>query len=145
MDCPMRRGDIHLTDFEPVVGSVANKRRLAVIVSNDRANVAAVEQGRGVVTVVPVASNARKVYPFQTLLLAAETRLAVDSEAQAEQVRSVNVERIGAAIARVPADVMAHLDNALSAASRPLIARPAARSPRSFMLHASSGWHANVS
>ena len=76
------RRSIHLTDFGPVVGLEANKCRPAVIVSNDRANVAAVEQGRGFVTVVPVASNARKVYPFQTLLLAAETRLAVDSEAR---------------------------------------------------------------
>lgn len=109
----MRRGDIHLTDFDPVLGSEANKRRPAVIVSNDRANMAAVQQGRGVVTVVPVTSNTRKIYPFQTLLPAAETRLAVDSKAQAEQVRSVSVQRIGPPIGRVPAEIMADLDDAL--------------------------------
>ena len=33
----MRRGEIWLTDLEPVQGAEANKRRPAVIVSNDRA------------------------------------------------------------------------------------------------------------
>jgi mRNA interferase MazF len=109
----MRRGDVHLIDFDPVRGSEANKRRPAVIVSNDRANLVAEKSGRGIVTVVPVTSNVRTVYPFQTLLPASETHLAVDSKAQAEQIRSVSVERIGPAVGRVPAHLMARLDEAL--------------------------------
>ena len=34
----MRRGDIHLVDFEPTRGSEADKRRPAVIVSSDASN-----------------------------------------------------------------------------------------------------------
>ena len=49
----MRRGEIRLIDPEPVRGAEANKRRPAVIVSNDGANMAAQRLGRGVVTVVP--------------------------------------------------------------------------------------------
>jgi mRNA interferase MazF len=33
----MRRGEIRLVDLDPVRGSEANKRRPAVLVSNDRA------------------------------------------------------------------------------------------------------------
>ena len=40
-------------------------------------------------------SNIERVYPFQVLLPAAETRLDRDSKAQAEQVRSIAVERVG--------------------------------------------------
>ena len=38
----MRRGDIHTVDLDPVRGSEANKRRPAVIVSNDGANATAI-------------------------------------------------------------------------------------------------------
>jgi mRNA interferase MazF len=109
----MLRGEIRLTDLEPVRGSEANKRRPAVIVSNDRANAAAARLGRGVITVVPVIGNTARVFPFQTLLPATATGLRQDSKAQAEQVRSVAVERLGAVLGQVPAEVMALLDDAL--------------------------------
>jgi mRNA interferase MazF len=109
----MRRGEVRLADLEPSRGSGASKRRPAVIVSNDRANETATQSGRGVVTVVPVTSNVARVFPFQTLLPAADTGLRVDSKAQAEQVRSVTVERIGAVLGRLPAPLMAELDDAL--------------------------------
>ena len=109
----MLRGEIRLVDLEPVRGNEANKRRPAGIVSNDRANSMAARLGRGVVTVVPVTSSTDRIFPFQTLLPAATTGLRVDSKAQAEQVRSIAVERLGAVLGRAPADVMADLDDAL--------------------------------
>lgn len=109
----MLRGEIRLVDLDPAPGSEANKRRPAVIVSNDRANSIAARLGRGVVTVVPVTSNTDRTFPFQTLLPAAATGLRQDSKAQAEQVRSIAVERLGAVLGRAPADVMARLDDAL--------------------------------
>ena len=91
----------------------ANRRRPAVIVSNDNANATAARLGRGVVTVVPVTSNTTRVFPFQVLLPAAETGIHVDSKAQAEQVRSVSVERLGPVIGRLSTRLMAELDDAL--------------------------------
>lgn len=64
-------------------------------------------------TVVPVTSNTTRVFPFQTLLPAAVTGLRADSKAQAEQVRSVAVEHVGRVVGRVPAPVMAAVDDAL--------------------------------
>ncbi|WP_375477784.1 type II toxin-antitoxin system PemK/MazF family toxin [uncultured Jatrophihabitans sp.] len=109
----MLRGEIRLVDLSPVRGSEADKRRPAVIVSNDRANSVAARLGRRMVTVVPVTSNTGRVFPFQTLLPALATGLRRDSKAQAEQVRSIAVERLGAVLGQVPSDVMAQLDDAL--------------------------------
>jgi mRNA interferase MazF len=69
--------------------------------------------GRGVVTVVPVTSNIRRVFPFQALLPAAATGLPQDSKAQAEQVRSVAVDRVGGRIGVVPPRLMEQVDEAL--------------------------------
>ncbi len=109
----MRRGAIVLVDLDPALTGEANKRRPAVIVSNDRANATAQQLGRGVVTVVPLTSNVSHVYPFQVILPAEDTGLHRDSRAQAEQVRAVSVRRVGPTIGVVPPDLMRHLDGAL--------------------------------
>ncbi len=62
---------------------------------------------------VPITSNVSTVYPFQVYLPSEETGLDRDSKAQAEQVRSVSVERIGARIGSVPLTRMSDLDEAL--------------------------------
>lgn len=109
----MRRGDIWLVDLNPVRGSEANKIRPAVVVSNDRANTAAVRLGQGVVTVVPVTSNVTRVYPFQVLLPADASGLSTAGKAQVEQVRSVAVDRLTRFLGRVAASELALLDDAL--------------------------------
>lgn len=109
----MRRGEIVTVGLDPACGSEAGKTRAAVIVSNDAANATASRLGRGVITVVPVTSNTTRVYPFQVLLPASETGLPQDSKAQAEQVRSVAVERIGRRIGLTPPGLIAELDQAL--------------------------------
>lgn len=109
----MRRGEIRLVDLEPVRGAEADKLRPAVVVSNDGANGTAERLGRGVVTVVPVTSNTDRVHPFQVLLPASVTGLMADSKAQAEQVRSIDVQRIGRRVGLVTAELQAELDEAL--------------------------------
>jgi len=99
--------------LDPVRGSEASKTRPAVVVSNDAANATAIGLGRGVITVVPVTCNVARVYPFQALLPAKQTGLSSDSKAQAEQIRSVSVERVGKVMGRVPAVIMSELDQAL--------------------------------
>lgn len=109
----IRRGDIHLVDLDAVRGSEAGKRRPAVIVSNDAANAMASRLGRGVVTVVPVTSNVERLYAFQVLLRAADTGLDRDSKAQAEQIRSIAVERVSGRLGVVPHPVMLDVDEAI--------------------------------
>ena len=102
-----------MVDIDPARGSEANKRRPAVIVSNDGANSTAERLNRGVITVVPVTSNVSRVYPFQVLLPATGCGLPSDSKAQAEQVRSVAIERIGRRVGQLTAPLLAELDEAL--------------------------------
>jgi mRNA interferase MazF len=109
----VRRGEIYFVNLDPARSGEANKQRPAVIVSNDGANSSAERTGGGVLTVVPVTSNINRVYPFQVLLPAEATGLAVDSKAQAEQVRAVSVDRFGGLIGEVPHALMAELDEAL--------------------------------
>ena len=109
----MRRGEIRVVNLGNVVGGEAARIRPAVIVGNDGANTTAARLGSGVVTVVPVTSNTKRVYSFQVLLGGAETGLERDCRAQAEQVRSVAVERVGNLIGQMPPDLMGRLDDAL--------------------------------
>lgn len=109
----MRRGEIHMVNLDPVVGSEASKQRPAVIVSNDGANSTAERLGRGVITVVPVTTNTDRIYPFQVALPATATGLTRHSKAQAEQVRSIAVERVGHRLGEVSAVLMADIDEAL--------------------------------
>ena len=109
----MRRGEIVSVGFDPARGSEASKTRPAVVVSNDAANATATRLRRGVITVVPVTSNTARIYPFQVLLPARQTGLPRDSKAQAEQVRSVAVERIGRRVGELPATLVTELDQAL--------------------------------
>lgn len=109
----MRRGEIVTVALDPVRGAEAGKTRPAVIVSNDSANVTATRLGRGVITVVPVTSNVDRVYPFQVLLPGGQTGLRQDSKAQAEQIRSVAVDRIGRRVGQLTPALIAALDEAL--------------------------------
>jgi mRNA interferase MazF len=109
----MRRGEVRMVDLDPVRGAEANKRRPAVIVSNDAANAAAARLGRGVLTVVPVTSSVDRVYPFQVPLPEGAGGLPQDSKAQAEQVRSLDAQRIGEPLGRLSGRLMTALDDAL--------------------------------
>ncbi len=109
----MRRGEVRLVDVDPVRGAEANKRRPAVIVSNDGANSTADRLGRGVITVVPVTSSTDRLYRIQVMQGASATGLERDSKAQAEQVRSVAVGRVGELLGVLPPQHMALLDEAL--------------------------------
>lgn len=113
MGLPVRRGEIRLVDLDPVVGSEANTRRPAIIVSNDRANEAVARFGRGVLTVVPLTSNVANIRPFQVFLDRDDSGLHKDSKAQAEQIRSIAVERVGPIVGGVPITLMRELDAAI--------------------------------
>ena len=109
----MLRGEIRLVDLDPARASESDKRRPAVIVSNDGANAMAARLGRGVVTIAPITSNVDHIYPFQVFLPASATGLDRDSKAQAEQVRSVSVDRLSGRTGMVPAPQMLEIDEAL--------------------------------
>lgn len=65
------------------------------------------------ITVTPVTSNVERAYPFQLLLPSTETGLDHDSEARAEQVRSIAAKRVGDWLRVVPHAILLDIDKAL--------------------------------
>lgn len=108
-----RRGQIVLVELDPARGSEQAKTRPAVIVSNDAANAAASLNDLGVVTVVPLTSNTRRVRDYQVLVRAEDSGLPVDSKAQAEQLRAISTTRIVRPLGLLPLRTVAALDDAL--------------------------------
>jgi mRNA interferase MazF len=107
------RGQIYLASLDPSVGSEQGKVRPVIVVSSNAANDSANRRGRGVVTVVPLTSNVRAIYPFQTVLPQEETGLPTTCKAQAEQVRSISTDRLVRQTAELTAELMAQVDDAL--------------------------------
>ena len=100
--------------YDLAVGAEVAKTRPAIVVSNDRVTSASTRNGRGIVTLVPLTFNTARIYPFQVRIVnTAETGLIVESKAQAEQVRSVDVRRVVELLGRVSPQVLARLDRAL--------------------------------
>lgn len=109
----IRRGDIVLADLDPTIGNEASSRRPVVIVSNNGANRAAEDSGRGVVVTIPLTSNVARIHLFQVLIPGLDSGLRADSKAQVEQIRAVSVLRLGEQIGRVPDHLMSRIDQAM--------------------------------
>lgn len=81
----MQRGEVYWVDFDPARGGEIQKRRPAVIVSN---NAAARAQNR--VQVVPLTSNTAIIHRWEALVQVS----GVDHKAVADQIRTVAKERL---------------------------------------------------
>lgn len=110
----MKRGEVYYADLDPARSGEANKRRPVVVVSNNSMNRTVEHLGEGVVTVVPLTSNTARVYDFQVFLPALATGLPQDSKVQAEQVRSISIERLSEhPTGQLPSNLMERLNAAL--------------------------------
>ncbi len=108
-----RRGEIWMVDLANPVGAEAAFERPAVIVSNNAANESASAMGRGVVAVLPITGNIRRVYPFQVRLTARSCGLSRDSKAQAEQVRAIAFARLRRRVGQAPQQTMNEVEAAM--------------------------------
>jgi mRNA interferase MazF len=110
----VRRGDIVLVDLEPVRGAEADKARPAVLVGNDASIQAAARHGRGVLTIVPLTTNTTIRGRMHVALRPTRLNgLSAPSKAQAEQVRSIDIERVHGRLGRLGPTDLAALDDAL--------------------------------
>lgn len=85
----MKRGEIYFANLNPTIGSEINKIRPVLIVSNNANNNAA-----DVVTIIPITSNVKKVFPFEVLLESTHSMLPKKSKAQCHQIRTISKNRI---------------------------------------------------
>ena len=84
------------------------KIRPAVVISNNANNNFA-----PTITVLPLSTNTRKLYPFQVLLESSLTGLDSDSKAQAEQVRTMSKKRVKGFVKSLPDEMVERLEQAL--------------------------------
>lgn len=79
------RGEVWWVDFSSSKGGEIQKRRPVVIVSNDSAN-----RWANRVQVVPISSNAEKVYPSEALVHVNGT----EGKAMADQIATIDKSRL---------------------------------------------------
>jgi mRNA interferase MazF len=84
------RGEIWLTDFEPVRGHEQGRQRPALIISNDQFN----NGPAGLVIVIPLTTTERARMPLRVRIDPPEGGLRETSWALCEAVRSVSKERL---------------------------------------------------
>lgn len=85
-----RYGDIYDVNLDPVIGSETGKRRPALVVSNNLSN-----EFSQIVTVLPITGQpARKHYPFEIPVPEGIAGLTADSRIKANQIRTVDKQRL---------------------------------------------------
>jgi len=103
------RGEIYLVCLDPTIGSEINKTRPAIIISNDINN-----QAAQTVTVIPITSSTKKVYPFETLLSSQESGLPKSSKAKCNQIRTIDKKRLVKSLGKVSKKELKEIEDSLS-------------------------------
>jgi mRNA interferase MazF len=77
-------------NLDPVTGAEQNGKRPVLVVSNEEFN-----QAMPNVTVLPLTSTKRRLYPSEILLPEAKTGLSLESIIMAHQIRTISKQRLG--------------------------------------------------
>lgn len=75
--------------MDPTVGAEIQKTRSCLVISNDDSN-----EYSQLVTIVPITSKIKKIYPFEVLVTKGEGGLRADGLIKANQVRALDKKRI---------------------------------------------------
>jgi mRNA interferase MazF len=107
MDFP-KRGQIWFVSLDPVVGHEIEKKRPALIISNDRNN-----QFAETVTVLPITSKTEKIYPFEVFLPKEETNLPEDSKVKCNQIHTLDKKRLVNFVGTLSSEKLKEIEKAL--------------------------------
>jgi mRNA interferase MazF len=87
----IRRGEIYWVQLDPTIGAEIKKTRPALVASNDQNN-----QFSELITVLPITSKTKSVYPFEVELRKGQGGLKVSGKVKANQIRTVDKRRLSA-------------------------------------------------
>lgn len=100
----MKRGEVWWVNFEPSIGGEIQKKRPAVIVSNNAAN-----KFLNRVQVVPVTSNIERCYPSEAYVIVNKTK----SKAMADQLATVSKKRLTSRFGALSSENMLKIGEAI--------------------------------
>jgi mRNA interferase MazF len=103
-----KRGALYWVRFDPAIGSEAAQTRPALVVSSDANN-----KAMPTLSVVPLTSSVKRLYPFEVFLEASESKLPKDAKIQTQQIRTVSHERLEDLIGEVSVQTMILVGEAL--------------------------------
>jgi mRNA interferase MazF len=103
-----KRGEVYLVCLDPTIGSETSKTCPALIISNDINN-----QVSDTVTVIPITSNAEKVYPFEVFFPSDKSGFYKNSKAKCNQIRTIDKKRLIKSLASVTPEKLKEIENAL--------------------------------
>ena len=105
----IKRGDVVLTELEPVKGHEQGKTRPCLVIQNDFGNTAS-----PITIVAAITSKTEKEYPFTVLVQKSDGNLPKDSLVLCNQIRSISIkDRIKKKIGTLKPSTMKKVDNAL--------------------------------
>jgi mRNA interferase MazF len=84
-----KKGEIYLVNFDPTIGHETKKKRPAIILSNNIHN-----QYSPLVTIAPLSSNIKNIYPFEVYVPRGLANLDADSKIMIIQLRSIDKKRL---------------------------------------------------
>jgi len=102
------KGEIYWANLNPTIGSEIAKTRPVLIVSNDINN-----KHAATVSILPITSSTAKIYPFEVFLPKGEGNLNNDSKAKANQIRTIDKQRIGNKIGKISQTKLAEIEEAI--------------------------------
>ena len=100
----MKRGEIWWVNFDPSVGGEIQKKRPAIIVSNDAAN-----KFLNRVQVVPLTSSTRRLYPSEAYVTVGSRM----SKAMADQLATASKQRLMSKIGEITTSEMKAVERAV--------------------------------
>ena len=104
-----RRGEVHLVNFDPVIGAEIRKTRPALILQNDIAN-----RHSPLTIVAAITSQFEEpLYPTEVLLTAGEGGTTRDSVILLNQIRSVDKRRLARRLGTIRSESMRRVDRSL--------------------------------
>jgi mRNA interferase MazF len=104
-----KRGEVYLVNFDPTIGAEIRKTRPALVVQNDIAN-----RHSPVTIVCAITSQYEEpLYPTETLLSPPEGGMKLQSVVLANQIRSVDKQRLVKRLGSVRPETMLRVDRAL--------------------------------
>ncbi len=99
-----KRGEVYWVNLDPVVGTEINKKRPAVIISNDTGN-----EFSSRVIVAPITSQVSKMYPFD-VAITVKNKIG---RALMDQIKAIDKVRLGNLIDKLGLVALLEIDTAL--------------------------------